>query len=281
MTLLVLLLGVGLLAAPLAVVASDLDPAAKARVGCATRSASPLLLLWRDENRGHWDAADHLAPGGLWAWLTAAVAAAVGLAIAVNTGLRTRRVRRRARFPRWAAMATSSEHGIELRIAPSTERVAYAVPGRDRHIVVSQAVHDGLSPSQLDAVVAHEAAHLVLSHQRYLFVLTLYEQICGWLPGARHTTENLRLAIEQWADTVAVAAFGAEAEALPRAFSFFPSNALSAHLIGARTSGMGRHRTSPPGELVVVLTFVIVLAGAALYSATHSVGDLATVVAAH
>lgn len=192
MSLVVLLLAAGLLAAPLAVVSSGLNPAAKVRVGCATivsgltvaafgltLSASPLLVLWHDENRGHWGTADHIAPGGLLAWSAAAAAAAIGLAITSNAVVRTHRSRRRARFPRWAATAILSEHGIELRIAPSTARVAYAVPGRDRHIVMSQSVHDGLPPSQLNAVVAHEAAHLVLAHQRYLFVPAPDIAACG------------------------------------------------------------------------------------------------------
>lgn len=294
MSLLVVLLAVGLLAAPVAVATSDLNPSAKTRIGCAsivsglgmaaiglTLSASPLLLSWRHETNGHWDAAGHVAPGGQWVWGVAAVALAIGLAIAVNAVARTRRMRRQAGFPRWAATATRFEHGIELRIAPSAAPVTYAVPGRDRHIVMSQGVRDGLSASELNAIVAHEAAHLVLSHQRYLFILTLYEQVCGWVPGTRPMIESLRLAIEQWADTVAVAAFGADPHAIPRAFRLFSPTSQSDQHIGARIPVVSRHWTSRPGELVAIFTLVLALAGGALYGAIHSVGDLATVVAAH
>lgn len=292
MSLLVVALGAGLLALPRVVVATDLRPETKVRVGCTTiaigmvvtaiglaLSASPLTALVVVENRTHRESATHLAPGGLWVWSIAAAAIAAGLSVIINTTWLTQSERRRAGFPRWAAASTTSVHGVEVRVAPSTLRVAYAVPGPDRHIVITEAVRDGLSPSQLQAVVAHESAHLVLSHQRHLFLLALHRRVCGWIPGAGHTVEGLRLAIEQWADSVAVAEFGADPQALPAAFKFFPSPDLSTHPIGARISQIGRARASSPGDLAVVVSMVVVLVGAALYGASHSVAEFATVLA--
>ncbi len=292
MSLLVLMLGIGLLATPSAVVASSLDSRTKARIGCAAiaagmaatvaglmLAASPLLFWWDDASRDHLDAADHLAPGGIWVWSGAGVVSTLSISFVVAAALRTRRLRRRAGLPHWAAKTISNEYGVEVRIASSDLAIAYAVPGRDPHVVVSEAVRDGLRAEQLRAVIAHENAHLQLDHQHYLFVLALYQRSCSWIPRASRTVDALRLAIEQWADSAAIEMFGADPAVMPGAFDFFPSASGTAHVVGARAMRLGSREKSSPCELLAVLALVLALVGAALYSTTHTVGELATIVA--
>ncbi|KAA1420458.1 M56 family metallopeptidase [Mumia zhuanghuii] len=51
-----------------------------------------------------------------------------------------------------------------VRILDANEPLAYCVPGLDARVVVSRGALDSLSPEELDAVLAHESAHLRARH---------------------------------------------------------------------------------------------------------------------
>ena len=89
--------------------------------------------------------------------------------------------------------------GVEVRVAPTFEPVAFAVPGRDRHVVVSESVLRLAAPERR-AVLAHEGAHLRLRHDSHLLVLGIYQRVWGWVPGVPAVVAAHRRAIEQWAD---------------------------------------------------------------------------------
>jgi hypothetical protein len=78
------------------------------------------------------------------------------------------------------------------------------VPGRTPQIVVSEGLVAELDPPRLQAVVAHEAAHLRLHHRLYLVAVAMVEHTVGALPVIRRSTMAIRGALEVWADEVAL-----------------------------------------------------------------------------
>ena len=110
------------------------------------------------------------------------------LAAMVTAGARAIRRRRRA------TTASRSNDGVE--ILHSDQPLAYAVPGRPGHVVVSVGMIRRLDAEERRAMYAHEQAHLTLRHHRYLAVA---EVATAALPLLRPLRTRLRLATERWA----------------------------------------------------------------------------------
>jgi hypothetical protein len=86
-------------------------------------------------------------------------------------------------------------------VAPDTDMYAFALPGSQQGVVVSQGLIDSLTPDELAIVLAHEHAHLENRHDRWILV----GQICAAVnPLMRHSLASLRFALERWADEDAV-----------------------------------------------------------------------------
>ncbi|RZV43376.1 MAG: M56 family peptidase [Acidimicrobiales bacterium] len=117
---------------------------------------------------------------------------------------RTRQRRREAAVPNWAASHWFNHRGIEVRCIPTASPMAFAVPGRDPHVVVSEGLLSRLTEHQVNALIAHEAAHVRLRHDRHLLAQLVYLQVCGWLPGMAWVASALHTSVEQWADSDAV-----------------------------------------------------------------------------
>lgn len=290
MSLVVVVTGIALLTVPAITAHGSLAPPAQVRTAClaagsglsmlgigAILTASPLVLRWHDGSDASRLGLTHLSPGGPWVWAAGAVGAGLVAGSIAGALRRTVRARRRAALPRWASESTTHDDcaGAELRVAPTSEVIAFAVPGRDPHVVVSRAVIR-LPRAERRAVLAHEGAHLRLHHHRYLMVLATYERVWGWLPGARSVSADHRVSIEQWADVVAASAISEGQPALDRA---------RVNLLASTHTSWVRTRPTPPAtspgwQLVTILTTVAVLIIAGAYSATHSVGDLGSALAA-
>lgn len=77
------------------------------------------------------------------------------------------------------------------------ERLALAVPGRSGGVVLSRGLRSTLTRRELQVVIAHERAHLVHRHHRFLAV----SSVCAAaVPVLRRLDQNLRFSIERWAD---------------------------------------------------------------------------------
>jgi Zn-dependent protease with chaperone function len=61
-------------------------------------------------------------------------------------------------------------HAVPLATIDTPEPFAYVMPGGSNTIVLSSGLLDRLSRSEIDVVVAHEAAHARFRHDRLLFV---------------------------------------------------------------------------------------------------------------
>lgn len=160
-------------------------------------------------------------------------------------------------------------------MAPTFEPVAFAVPGRDSHVVISRTIAELPAPEKR-AVLAHEGAHLRLRHDSHLLVLALYERIWGWLPGARAVADRHRHSVELWADMAAAGSPLVDQATCDRA-------RVALHLcpngiaIADRTDS---YAPSTARQLSGVLAIIAALVIAGAYSATHTVTDLNTAFAA-
>lgn len=145
---------------------------------------------------------DLMIGGTFLGWVAAAlvVAMTAGAVVAVR---RSRRALERARVEPWWG-EHSSRDGYELVVIPTPALVALGVPGRTPQVVISDGLVDELDPSRLQAVVAHEVAHLRLHHRIYLVVVAMVEQTVGALPLIRRSTLAIRRTLEVWADDVAL-----------------------------------------------------------------------------
>lgn len=137
-------------------------------------------------------AASHSAPWG--------VAALAGLLLVIGSVQATRfdlQWRRTLRTYR------SSGPGIE--ILRTTEKVAFAAPGRPGTVVISEGLLAVLDPDEGAAVIAHEEGHLAQKHSRYLRITGT---AAAAVPVLRPLARQLRFATERAADEAAVKVVG-------------------------------------------------------------------------
>jgi Zn-dependent protease with chaperone function len=100
-----------------------------------------------------------------------------------------------------------------VRVLQHATPTAYCIPGRDARVVLSQGVLDALPPAELDAVIAHEGAHLRGRHDLLLeFFTVAHESVPGFLRSDAALFE-VRLLVEALADRSAVRASGEVATA--------------------------------------------------------------------
>lgn len=96
------------------------------------------------------------------------------------------------------------------RLLVSGTPVAYCLPGRRPRLVLTSAVLARLKPAALDAVVAHERAHLDQRHHLVLLPFAAWHAALPFLPAARTARSAVALLVEALADDTARAHVGAE-----------------------------------------------------------------------
>lgn len=151
---------------------------------------------WANVCRHAWAALAHGGPAEGWA----AGATAVLIAARAAAGaVRRRRLRVRTR-----AESCVGRHlrlpGFELVELPAPEPAAMTVPGRPPQVVITAGLRVGLSQGGLDAVLAHEAAHVAHRHWRALALAALVSDSLGFLPPVQASVDRLHCAVERWAD---------------------------------------------------------------------------------
>lgn len=138
-------------------------------------------------------------PGGaIIGWATTTASVTLFLAARIVRG-RALRVQREAWIEPWLG-DHQSLHDATVVVLPTDVVVAYATPGSPPQVVLSRGLADALSADELEAVVAHERAHLRNRHHRDLVLAAAVDATLGWFPGVRASTCALRLSIERWAD---------------------------------------------------------------------------------
>ncbi|MGB7819460.1 MAG: M56 family metallopeptidase, partial [Ornithinibacter sp.] len=91
-----------------------------------------------------------------------------------------------------------------LRIVAHPTPTAYCIPGRHSRVVLSQGVLDALPPDQLEAVIAHEDAHLRARHDLLVEFFTVVHEAVPGPVRSESAIREVRLLVEALADRVAV-----------------------------------------------------------------------------
>lgn len=90
-------------------------------------------------------------------------------------------------------------------VVPTSQPVAFAVPGRPGHVVVSKGMLQRLDADERRVLFAHEQSHLRNEHHRYVWVS---EVAAAALPILRPLRRAVHLSTERWADEEAATEVG-------------------------------------------------------------------------
>ncbi|MDA8284852.1 MAG: M48 family metalloprotease [Actinomycetota bacterium] len=145
-----------------------------------------------------------VAPGGAAAGWTAGALATLVAGSGALSLMKGRRIHRSTRVEPWLGEHTRlGRH--ELVVLPRDELVALSVDCHGGQVVVSSGLVGVLRHDELDVVLAHEAAHLDHGHQRYLTLASVVRHGLAFFPLTARSVTALVVALERWADEVAVA----------------------------------------------------------------------------
>jgi Zn-dependent protease with chaperone function len=210
------------------------------------------------------------APGG-------ATVAGLGLTLAGGVAARTaltavahvRAAGRQAlRHAQTARLVGRPEPALGAVLVEHAAPAAYCVAGRQPTVIVTTGAVQALDPGQLDAVLAHERAHLAGRHHRLLAVARIGREVLPFLPLMRDAEEQVARLVELHADDAA--ARSRDPRLLATALVVLaaapsPAPALAA---GATDSVQRIHRLLGPGEPLGPVRRQLLRAGAAALALT-------------
>lgn len=208
--------------------------------------------------------------------LTAA-AAAVGYLAAhvVSTGVRVATQRRR-HHALLAVLSTPDPGRRDTRLLDEPAPVAYCLPrGLGSVTVLSRGLVDALAPDELDAVVAHEGAHVAQRHDLVLTAFRAWRAALLGFPIAALAEARVAALIEMVADDRAARTSGADA--LARAVDRVGVRVAETRVAGALVAERSNRLRAPhplPGPMRAGLTLAAaaLLAGPALALALPALG---------
>jgi Zn-dependent protease with chaperone function len=135
----------------------------------------------------------------LLALAAAALLAARLLSALATSVVRTWRARCRHRYLVDLLARPAPELG-GARVLDSPAAVAYCLPGRRGRVVLSAGAVAVLDPAELDAVLAHERAHLAQRHDLVLLPFAAWVAALPWLAGVSRARAAVAELIEMVAD---------------------------------------------------------------------------------
>ena len=140
---------------------------------------------------------------GLGLTLTGAVVART--AVAAITHLRAAR-RHALQYAETARLIGRREPTLGAVLVDHAQPAAYCVAGPQPTVIVTTGALQALDPGQLDAVLAHERAHLAYHHHRLLAIARIASQVLPFIPLARDAATQIARLIEMHADDAAIGA---------------------------------------------------------------------------
>ena len=158
-----------------------------------------------------------VGPGPARAWATiAAILSGLMLARLLvsghQIGTRLRSLRRRHRELVDLLAQTGDAHGApvdaRMRVLEHATPTAYCLPGRRSRVVLSQGTIDALPAAELEAVLAHERAHLRARHDLLLEFFTVIHMAVPPYFRCPEALREVRLLAEVLADRSAVKTVG-------------------------------------------------------------------------
>jgi Zn-dependent protease with chaperone function len=148
---------------------------------------------------------------GRYVWLVALAGAVSGLVLARllvsghRVGRNLRVIRRRHRELVDVLAAHDDRH---VRVLEHPTPTAYCLPGRSRRVVLTQGTLDTLPERELEAVLAHERAHLAARHDLILEFFTVVHDAVPPFVRSEAALREVHLLIEVLADRAAVREVG-------------------------------------------------------------------------
>jgi hypothetical protein len=129
------------------------------------------------------------AHGEIPAWIGVPAAVVLGVsAVRITSVVRS-----------WRLFHRRGSNGYE--VVASDALFAYTLPGAGGQTLVSAALVDSLTPTELAVVLAHEQAHAEHRHDRYVLAADLADAM---MPLLRPLRRRLVFVLERWADEAAV-----------------------------------------------------------------------------
>jgi Zn-dependent protease with chaperone function len=149
----------------------------------------------------------YATPGGAAAaGLGLTLAAAVTARAALTAVTHLRAVRRHAvQHAQAARLVGRPDAALGAVLVDHDRPVAYCIAGPDPTVIVTTAALRTLNPDQLNAVLAHERAHLASHHHRLLAAARIGRQVLPFLPLMREADTQITRLVEMHADDAATA----------------------------------------------------------------------------
>ena len=147
-------------------------------------------------------------PGGATvAGLGLALAGAVAARTALTAMTHLRAAGRQAlRHAQTARLVGHPEPALGAVLVEHAQPHAYCVAGRQPTVILTTGAVQALDPGQLDAVLAHERAHLAGRHHRLLALARIGRLVLPFLPLMRDADEQVARLVELHADDAAAQA---------------------------------------------------------------------------
>jgi Zn-dependent protease with chaperone function len=105
-----------------------------------------------------------------------------------------------------ARLVGKPEPGLGAVLVEHDQPAAYCVAGRQPTVILTTGAVQALDPGQLDAVLAHERAHLAGRHHRLLAMARIGREVLPFLPLMRDAEEQVARLVELHADDAAARA---------------------------------------------------------------------------
>ena len=149
----------------------------------------------------------YATPGGATAaGLGLTLAGAVMARAVVTAVTHLRAVRQHAvRHAQTARLVGHPEPALGAVLVDHDQPVAYCIAGPHPTVILTTAALQALDPDQVDAVLAHERAHLASHHHRLLATARIGRQILPFLPLMRDADTQITRLVEMHADDAATA----------------------------------------------------------------------------
>ncbi len=151
--------------------------------------------------------ATYATPGGATvAGLGLTLTGAVVARTAVTAATHVRAARRQAvRHAQTARLVGRPDPDLGAVLVDHAQPTAYCVAGPHPTVILTTAVLEALDPDQVEAVLAHERAHLASHHHRLLAVARIGRQVLPFLPLMRAADAQVMRLVEMHADDAATA----------------------------------------------------------------------------
>ena len=160
------------------------------------------------------DVASHWSQLGVSGWLGVAVTISVGIWLVGATAASTARVLRARREHRrrldtiadafQVGPPVMAPGGLQVRLVDYPRAVAYCLPGLRPRVVLSSGALTALTTGEVDAVLAHEQAHVRGRHDLVVQPFVAWARTFPFLPPASRAAAAVAVLIEMLADDTAL-----------------------------------------------------------------------------